>query len=1012
MKNLFKSFVICALFAWVGSLATSCTPDNPLGGGNGTPVFEITGEPVVNNAVSVDIPVNAQNLAKIGCYVREIFIDENGNQYFVTGYDSNKQPILGGIATNPSAAVIFRKGTIKECNGSLSTLHLSGNDGLDRNKTFIVYIAATISDKAYYNNGEIFSVTFTTPEKYADDDVAVIRENYEGMDVYLTFPPQVKARGNRIKWGVTNIAMLEYNGNPPIPELLHSCDWVYPAYLVERDTLFEINHHNAYRRNDKGEVGYYIIGNSTITEVSPNDPAVSEGTAAPIQYFYNFQPGEPLVLLLSEVGYADCDLVDDDTNEDGSNHTIAGCDKKHPTINWGWGKGWYWFPYDMEAYINANYGGGLLPDMGVGGSSSSVDANQFWHEGAWYRQVELRLPGPKKFNGSVNVEFNNLSTQDGEITFTPDNQTYMYLVGIYEHTNEYKQGFIDITRDYLDGDESLWQWFTTAEMAGYFGIINYYASEGPITIKLSEYFTTLQAGKTYHVVVNALGKYQGEDGDYYPDVTAQNYQHKTFSLKEYTLPEPELQVTAMEPESAWKVKFLVKNPNWQNNPVSKVAFVANYARDFASFMKTNEYTYTDMVMMNAGSPYYMLSDADIEMINSNAGAEIEFDVRDNSEFTAAFMAWNEEGRASNPDSETCPGYATAKSLPIEPATPLDMTVLNSLKGDWTASATVNVYNIETGEFTKTVRNWKVSIGDLTSPETLSQEVYNIFAESGVDQATADAHYATFKEEESRFNASVLGQNRVLCQGWTIDNERALSTASPWDLFIMKDYNASSSSYLYQDFGPKWFLQVNEKGEIFVPVNYNRIPTFTSWYNGMPHHFCMANYEAKYAFAIGNDATSVEEVGMPVVIAKDGNSFTIQSTTISFYNVDEQGNPITDEQGNVIYTEVPFYPNVIYEGTTGTTFYNSHVVSEVVFTRGWNVTTPTPAPSKASVKANNKVVAPKNVGNIVSKRTYGISTLAPQQPKAKAKVVNAKQITPEETRKGMAKLMSKLAPARN
>jgi hypothetical protein len=172
---------------------------------------------------------------------------------------------------------------------------------------------------------------------------------------------------------------------------------------------------------------------------------------------------------------------------------------------------------------------------------------------------------------------------------------------------------------------------------------------------------------------------------------------------------------------------------------------------------------------------------------------------------------------------------------------------------------------------------------------------------------------------------------------------------------------------------------------------------------------MANYEQKYAFAIGSDADSVEQVGMPVEISEDGNSFTIKSTYVQFYNVDEDGKPITDEQGNVIYTDVPFYPNIIYEGNSGTTFYNSHIVSEVVFTRGWNGTEPTPAPAKASVTTSSKVVAPTNVGKITSKRAYGISTLTPQQKKAE--VVNAKQITPEETRKGMEKLMKKLAPAR-
>ena len=417
-------------------------------------------------------------------------------------------------------------------------------------------------------------------------------------------------------------------------------------------------------------------------------------------------------------------------------------------------------------------------------------------------------------------------------------------------------------------------------------------------------------------------------------------------------------------------------------------------------------------MMNAGHPYYELSDADIDMINSNAGAEIEFDVLEKSSFTAAFIAWNSEGRASNPDSETTPGYATAESLVNADADPLDMTKINALKGDWTATATVNYLNPETGEFTAREHSWKVSIGDLTSPLAMTDEVYALFEKHGVEKAAADAYFAEFKQEEETYNKAVKGQNRVLCVGWQLDEERTLSTATPWDLFIMEDYNASTTSNLFYDFGPKWFLQVNEKGEVFVPVNYNRIPTFTQWFNGMAHHFCMANYETKYAFPMGDDSNSVEQVAMPVVIAEDGNSFTIKSTSIKVYNVDEEGKPIVDEQGNVITVDIPMYPNIIYESQQGLAFYNNHIISEVEFTRGWNGGA-APAPAKASVKSvNSKKVEVKNVSaHSTFKKGYSATTLAPKAKKVEAKSSTARQITPEETRKGMEKLLKKLAPAR-
>lgn len=1015
MKKLLKSLVICSLLAWVGSLTTSCVKD-PTGPNAPDPVFEITGEPVIHNGVSVDIPVNMANLKKVTCYVREICVDEKGDKYFVTGYDENNQPIKGSVAAKPTPTIVSLKGTEKECSNGTSVIEITGNDGLDKNRMFAVYILVAVSDTEYYNNGEIFTVEFTTPDSYGEGDVNVIRKGYQNLSVAVEVPEHIKAAGRRIKWGVMNIAMEAYNNNPPIPESLQLCDWVYPASLIARDTILEINHYNAYRRNANGEVGYYIVGNSSIEEVTKDHPALESGSAGPIQYYSEPQPGEPLVLLMAEVDYADCALGDNEEGADAS-HKIANCDKKHPTINWGWGEGWYCFPYDIQSYMSALRGGDDgLPDMGVGGGSgSSVDPNMFWHEGAWYKRIEVRLPEPKKFNGTVNVKIDNISAQDASITLTPDDQTYMYFVGVFENTNEYMQGYADITRTYLNGDQTLWQWFTTSEIGSYMGVTFYYASEGPKKIDLSKYFVSIQAGTRYHVVVNAVGKKLGENGDYEVDITAQNFQHKTFALKNYTLPAPELEVVAAEPYSPWTVKYILRNPDWKNNPISKVAYVANYTREFEAYMKANDMTYTEMAMMNVGIDGYELSDTEIEMINSNAGAEVEFPVLANSEYTAAFIAWNSEGRASNPDSETYPGYAEAKSTPEQPAAPLDMKKLNALKGDWTATATVNYLNSETGEFSPAQHSWKVTIGDLTSPETMTQEAYDVFNNAGVSKEQADAYFAEFKQEELTYNEAVKGQNRVLCTGWQLDNETTLSFASPWDLFVMPDYSASNISYLFHDYGPKWFLQVNEAGEVFVPVNYNRIPPFTSWYNGMAHHFCMANYETQYAFPIGDDGNSVEQVGMPVEISDDGNTFTLKSTSISFYDVDADGNPVKDEQGNIIYTEVPFYPNIIYEGTTGAAFYNNHIISEVVLTRGWNGGSDTAAPDSNLTSAKRSVVT--KVSNVTKpstyKKTYSATALMPNKAKkVKATLVDAKQMTPEQTRNGMAKLLNKRNPARN
>ena len=995
MKNLFKTLLVCLMLACVGNLTTSCMQDvAPLG----PPTLEFTGEPVVNNAISVDIPVNAVNLTKLAFMVEEyVEIESKAGEiekWVIEGYDANGEPKLTKrkVEDNPAIQTIFfanskGKGKVVEKVRKLESLHISGREGLDKNKKFVVYIAATVSQTEYLKdeNGKnvILSATFETPEVYSDDDVTVIRDSYEGMDVSVTVPPSVLKANRRVRWGVTNIATVAYNEKKPVCEMLYLCDFVYPASIIARDTVLNINHHNAYRRNEKGEIGYYIINNGSVTEVSENSEEVAQGSASAIQYYYSFQPGEPLVLYLAEADYC--------SPETGL----------EPTVNFSFGNdvGWYWFPYDMDAYIQAYF------------QDPNVDPEQFWHEGAWVREVKLTLPGPKKFAGSVGVTVSDLSSNGGTITFAPDDKTFMYLVGLYEEVDQYGSGFRDITNKYLDGKEELWQWFTTAEMASQFGIGYYYASEGKQVLKLQEYFTTLTAGGKYHLVVNAVGAYTGEDQNLYPDMTSQNFQHIEFELKNYTLPEPELVVTAVDPYSPWKVKFNVKNPNWKTNPVSKVAFVSNFTREFESYMKANNYTYTDMVMINAYNAYYCLNDSDLELVNSNAGADIEFDAFENSAFTLAVIGWNHEGRASNPDKEGSQAVAEAKSMSIEPAERLDMTKLNALKGEWTATATVNIYDSSTGKHTPTQRSWKVTIGDLNTNEALTEAQYAILNSHGVDRDAADAYLAEYNKQAADYNVSVDGQNRVLCQGWKVDDDRTVATTSPWDLFLMEDYNASIIDYLFYDFGPKWFLQVDAEGNVFIPVHYNRIAPLTCWYNGMNHYLCGANYETGYAFYVHPNKEfrdNVQAAGLPATISADGNTVTITGYPVQ----------LEDAEGNV--TEMWTYPNIVYDYQGQIQFYNSHITSEVVLTRGWTEPAPEVTPSKMSAK-NNVVSATKaakainGVTYTTPKRPNASTTFLPQTQvnggAAKAKEITAKHPTMEEIHKGMEQYYIGRVPAR-
>ena len=362
------------------------------------------------------------------------------------------------------------------------------------------------------------------------------------------------------------------------------------------------------------------------------------------------------------------------------------------------------------------------------------------------------------------------------------------------------------------------------------------------------------------------------------------------------------------------------------------------------------------------------------------------------------MGWNEEGRPSDPDKEGSKAVAEATSTDIPAADQLDMEKLNALKGDWTATATVKTYDYNTEKTSTAQKSWKVTIGDLNTNNALSAADYAVFEEAGVTKEAADAYLVQFNELAASYNESVLGQNRVLCQGWDLSGTRETSTASPWDLFRMPDYNASQVDYLFNDFGPKWFLQTDADGNIFVPVNNNVVPNMMCWYNGLDHYLCSGNFEEGYANYINpNDPFDVQSVGIPVEISEDGNTVTLKAVPVTITSADKESR------------EISLYPTMIFDNQGQLAFYNPYVVSEVVLTKGWKGDA-TPAPAKAS---SSKKVAGKKVVNgehfTSPAKAHSRTLFAPATKKVSEKnatVVTKKVATKEEIRQGLDKYMQR------
>ena len=978
MKHLFKALVICGLFAMISGLTTSCVNDPEMG----PPVFEITGNLEVKTgdgfktpAIYATLPVTSENIPKIFYIVREL---EEGTE----------------PAAKPRRQEIQFEG--KEISGKTSELRItSDDDKLRRGKRYGFYFIVAINNMNFLNEDidPVFAYEFTTPETYTSTnedgtpgepvELMTLSRSYEGVEVEVFFPEKLRQREHdtRIKWGVTNLAhynMYKYMYGQIDIDFIHRNENMYPAIIISNDTILDISHQNAYRMSEKypGEIGYYYAdyddnSNPIIVEVPSTDPLVEAGTATPIQYYYLPAPGEPLVLLMSECRWSDCDLGDYEDKENAG-HKIETCPKVHPTINFTWGAGWYKYPFDYNGYAGAGFDGPLstrYPILGGG----SVNEEDYWDEDAWHKNVQIITKQPEPFNGTVKVDTSKLTPDSGLITLTPSKEVYAYSAAIFPMTGYEGESFNSITELYLSGDRNLWQWFSTSELGMYFGFVPYYndsADGKPVVTEIQledKYY--LEAGMRYILVLTAVG-YKVEDGVKYPDLSAQKFVTKVFKIPEYTKDAPELIVTPYDSYDPYKVKFNIKNPNYKKNKVLQVAYAANYKREFDSYMSQEGASLSSLVSSNAS--YTMLDAASVAEVNSKDGYDMEFTyLRDGQEFTVAVMGWNDESRPSNPDAEGSQAVATASTKTAPAAEKCDMDKLNSLKGTWTATATIREYDFinETVLADKEV-SWKVNIGDLTSKSALTEEDYVLGESLKMKREDIDKQFVEFKEQEKVFNEITLNQNRVLCQGWTIDSDPNLALTSPWDLWFHNKYGAAQISYLFNDFGPKWFLQTNKKGDVFVPVNYLLVPPLTRWYNASDHYLVSGNFEHGYASYVGSDWMSVEEVRIPVSMSEDGNTITLKSTTIEYENTDEE----TGTKEKVVCYG---YPNIMYNSSSGPAFFNPYIVSEVVLTRGWTEPEVTPEvqlarlySSRAAAKKGKQII--NSADYVAPKKTYSIT----------------------------------------
>ena len=366
--------------------------------------------------------------------------------------------------------------------------------------------------------------------------------------------------------------------------------------------------------------------------------------------------------------------------------------------------------------------------------------------------------------------------------------------------------------------------------------------------------------------------------------------------------------------------------------------------------------------------------ADIEKINSANGFNFTMSSREATTSRLAVLAYNWEGSANNPDEKDSPAVAEVTTPNANFPVRVNHELFSKLPGKWVASApmkTVTALTDEEGYYTGEyvsedagTYTSEVTIFENGLPyeESIPQEVLDIYTAAGMSRDKIEELYEELIEQTQLYNARTRGFNRLLCYGFNFAESAYLlgNTALPYDLFTADNYSASKVEYMFYDFGPKWNLEIDEDGSVWLPIDYEREYPLSAW-----------NFSLDYAFylmGIHNGTAIAKDIRFPVEVSADYNTITIKPYVLD----------------NEVY-----YPTIaiIQSGSINT--LNPRIQGNIVLKRQGT----TPAAVKANVAcgqaatparlANGEVVAPKTISQysmtpMDAEKIVPITRIAPKQ----------------------------------
>ena len=758
---------------------------------------------------------------------------------------------------------------------------------LDANTKYWVYFAAKVDSDNYYV--DVVSVNFTTKDYTFDKMLTLVDTELQGYKVRITVPEEVrkepKKYGLRYNFGsVLDVFMTKYEmGRTWAVSLMENGHGCVGWQETQKDTTVYINPWNQNRQNPDGS--YYI------------DPETGEE----IMLHTPIAPGEPYLFIAGQYRYGHLDET-----------------------GWGWSYGeeskdWgYYVPlWDQDAWM-AEYGdspkkSNLIFDPAAG--TVVTGEEKFWEDNSFGENGTLQVlyfqtKKPELLETDFEVVVDEVSAIDAQISFITDDNTFCYSYVICNDAM-----YQTLVNDLLMGHEEWMQWL----VCSYYGMRQLYfpTLQGNAQVNARDFNgVPLEEENLYHILVTVTGDENG---------SRQKFIHETFETVAKTKEAPVIQVTAVENgQNEYFAKFNIKAPN---KDVIRAYYAADYKREF-------------LLEANSGADYKDLCQngftaEELEKINSDEGLELQINSTDGQIVRMAVLGYNDEETANDlysPEKKGKPCVAVAdcetKLLALVPQ--VNNNLFKTLPGVWTASATVVMRQYDADNVLQQFQqntSFKVEIRNTVETPALTQKEYDLYAEYGYSKEALDGLYEDFKREAEVFNKYRLTyRNRLLCMGWDEYDPYAdpsrLATKSPFDLFTWDMYSSIDNAQIFYDFGPKWYIEIDKEGNVFVPFDQWETPPMVNWqssvffmsaYNQETNH----GYKSEHVNASGDVIMPAE---FPVTVVNN-DKIIIKPVQAA----------VTDEAGAETY---PHYPNAI--GGWGE--YDAQllrpIVSEITLTRGW------------------------------------------------------------------------------